>query len=68
MNRIVSSLAALILMAGSLTANCYALSTADRKSPDWDFNNQELGKDVHRNMGIFRVPHDLKCQTELQPE
>ncbi|WP_286525970.1 hypothetical protein [Duncaniella freteri] len=60
MNRIVSSLAALILMAGSLTANCYALSTADRKSPDWDFNNQELGKEWSRLYGAQNEAFDVE--------
>lgn len=54
MNRIVSSLSALIL-----TANCYALSTADRKSPDWDFNNPELGKEWSRLGNTSREDYSL---------
>ena len=42
MNRIVSSLTALCVIAGSMTVNTDASSKNTKKSPDWDFNNPQL--------------------------
>ena len=59
MNRIVSSLTALCVIAGSMTVNTDASSKNTKKSPDWDFNNPQLGTEWSYKAGDSAEKYSL---------
>lgn len=59
MNRPLTSLSTLLIMSAGLALNSNASSDSGRKSPDWDFNNAELGPEWNKHENLSKENYSL---------